>query len=148
MSNSVYLFLTLLIGFCFPVMASSNGILGRALGSPFIATLAVFQLGSALLLLIILFTKSGFPGIARISGIHWTVWLGACIVILNLLTFTIVPGKIGIANMVVLFTAGQLMAAVLAEHYGLLHFPVHKINWQRTAGIIFLVAGVVLVKKF
>jgi len=148
MSNSVFVLLTLLVGFCFPVMAASNGMLGKALGSPFIATLAVFQLGSALLLVIILFTKSGFPGMAQIAGINWTVWLGACIVILNLLTFTIVPGRIGIANMVVLFTAGQLLAAVIAEHFGLLHFPVHRINWQRVAGIFFLVAGVVLVKKF
>jgi transporter family-2 protein len=61
MSAILYVILTLLVGFCFPIMASSNGILGRSLGSPFVATLAVFQLGSLLLIALIIGTKETIP---------------------------------------------------------------------------------------
>jgi len=148
MNNSLFVLLTLLVGVCFPVMAASNGILGKSLGSPFVATLLVFQLGSVLLVLLIALTKPVLPPAIQLLRIDWKVWLGSCIVILNLLTFTIVPGRIGIANMVVLFTAGQLISAVVAEHFGLLHFPVHSINWQRILGVFFLILGVFFVKKY
>lgn len=148
MNNYAFVLLTVLVGFCFPIMASSNGTLGRELGNPFVATLAVFQLGSALLLLILIFTRSGFPSLTQLVGINWKVWLGGCIVILNLITFTIVPGRIGITNMIVLFIAGQLIASVMVEHFGWLQFKVHAMNWQRIIGVIFLMLGVILVKKF
>jgi transporter family-2 protein len=148
MSNSIFVLLTLVVGFCFPVMAYSNAVLGKSLGSPFTGTLAVFMLGSSILLFIIWFTKAGVPTIGQIKQIDWRVWLGGCIVILNLITYTIVPARIGMANMIVLLIAGQLIASVGAEHFGLLRFPVHLINWQRILGVVLLVAGVVLVKKF
>ncbi len=148
MSNSFFVLLTILVGFCFPIMAASNGVLGKSLGSPFLATLAVFQLGSLFLIVIMMLLKSDIPTLHQIMKIDWKVWLGALIVILNLLTFTIVPSKIGIANMVVLFIVGQLVSAVLAEHFGLLNFTVHSINWQRSLGVFLLILGVILVKKF
>lgn len=148
MSDLIFVLLTLLVGFCFPIMASSNGILGKTLGSPFVATLAVFMLGSVILLLIIALTKSAVPTAAQLKQIDWKVWLGGCIVILNIMTFTIVPPRIGMSNMIVLFIAGQLIASVAAEHFGLLRFPVHSINWQRMMGVCFLIIGVTLIKKF
>lgn len=148
MSNSIFIILTLIVGFCFPVMAYSNGVLGKSLGSPFAGTLAVFILGSAILLLIIWFTKAGVPSPGQLKQIDWRIWLGGCIVILNLVTYTIVPARIGMANMIVLLIAGQLIASVGAEHFGLFRFPVHLINWQRILGVILLITGVILVKKF
>lgn len=148
MSDLFFVLLTVLVGFCFPIMAASNGVLGKSLGSPFLATLVVFQLGSLVLIVIMMILKSKIPTVHQVIQIDWKVWLGALIVILNLLTFTIVPSKIGIANMVVVFIVGQLVSAVLAEHFGLLHFSVHRINWQRLLGIFLLITGVILVKKF
>ncbi|HEX4849187.1 MAG TPA: DMT family transporter [Puia sp.] len=148
MNNSIFILMTLIVGFCFPVMAASNGMLGKQLGGPFVATLAVFQLGSILLLLIIFLTRSAVPSLHQLLHINWKIWLGCCIVILNLITFTVVPGKIGIANMIVLFIAGQLLASMVLEHFGLLNLAVHAINWQRLLGLVFLIAGVILIKKF
>lgn len=148
MSDLFFVLLTVLVGFCFPIMAASNGVLGKSLGSPFLATLVVFQLGSLVLIVIMILLKSKIPTVHQVIQIDLKVWFGALIVILNLLTFTIVPSKIGIANMVVLFIVGQLVSAVLAEHFGLLNFSVHSINWQRSLGVFLLIVGVVLVKKF
>lgn len=147
-SSVIYILLTLLVGFCFPLMASSNGRLSKTFGSPFSATLAVFILCSLLSVAIIFFTKSPFPSVQKAVQIDWKVWLGACIVMLNIITFTVAPPKIGIGNMIIFFVAGQIISSVVAEHFGLLKFPVHEINWQRVVGLIMIVGGVALVKKF
>jgi len=148
MENSIFFLLPVIVGLCFPVMAASNGMLGKQLGGPFVATLAVFQLGSVLLLMIIFGTRSAFPSLHQLLHIDWKTWLGCSIVILNLVTFTIAPARIGIANMIVLFIVGQLVASVVVEHFGLLNLAIHPANWQRMAGIIFLIVGVILVKKY
>jgi bacterial/archaeal transporter family-2 protein len=148
MGNSLYVLLTLLVGFCFPVMAASNSTLAKSLGNPLVGTMIVFQMAVFLLLIITMLTRSPVPSLRDCLQVDWKVWLGGCIVVLNLLIFSTVPRRIGIANMVVLFTAGQLLSSVLAENFGLLRFPVHAINWQRVVGLVLLIAGVVLIKKF
>jgi len=148
MGNIVYIVLTMLVGLCLPVMASSNALLGRTLGSPFTATLGVFLLAASLMGTIILITQSPGLSISGVAQTNWKMWLGGAIVVMNIVTFTVVPQKIGAANMITIFIAGQLLSSVIAEHFGLLNFPVHTINWQRILGLICIIGGVLLVKKF
>ena len=55
--------------------------------------------------------------------------------------------KIGSANMICLIVAGQLLTAMLLDHYGLLGFKLHQINGWRIAGGLLIVAGVYLIVK-
>ncbi|MFX8727591.1 DMT family transporter [Acinetobacter baumannii] len=41
-----------------------------------------------------------------------------------------------------------MVAAIIIDQFGLLKAPVHTINWQRVVGIVLLVVGVYLVKKY
>ena len=148
MDSSVYIILTLFVGLCLPIMASANGSLSKSFGSPFTATFGIFALAIGLIGLIVLFTNSPGITVGSISQTNWKMWLGAFIVVMNIVTFTIVPEKIGAANMIVFFIAGQLISSVFVEHYGLLNFPIHQITWQRVLGIALLIVGVVMIKKF
>lgn len=145
-SHSIYILLTLLVGFCLPIMASSNGMLGKSVGSPFTASLGVFVLASLLMTAIIFVTRRPGLTVSLISQTNWKMWLGGCIVVMNIMTFTIVPEKIGATNMIVLFIAGQIISSVIAEHFGLLNFPVHMINGYRIGGLLLVISGVILVK--
>jgi len=144
--QSVYILLTLLVGFCLPIMASSNGLLGKSVGSPFTASLGVFILASLLMAIIVFVTRRPGLTISIISQTNWKMWLGGCIVVMNIMTFTIVPEKIGVTNMIVLFIAGQIFSSVIAEHFGLLSLPVHSVNGYRIGGLLMLICGVILVK--
>lgn len=149
MNHSIWFaLLTLLVGFCLPVMASANGTLGKSLGSPFTATLCVFLLASSLIGVVIMVSHSPGLNLTNVANTNWKMWLGGFIVVVNIITFTIVPQKIGASNMIILFIAGQMISSVVADHFGLLNFPVHTINWQRIAGLLLITAGVILVKKF
>ncbi|NOS57075.1 MAG: DMT family transporter [Cyclobacteriaceae bacterium] len=146
--NNVYVTATLAVGACLPIMAYSNGTLGKALGSPYLATLFVFLIAALSMVLVITLTNTALPSIASIGHTNWTMWMGGFIVVMNILTFTIVPQKIGIGNMIILFIAGQIISSVVIDHFGLFHFQQHPINWQRATGVLLLLSGVVLIKKF
>jgi bacterial/archaeal transporter family-2 protein len=148
MSSTIYILLTLLVGLCLPLMASANGALSKSIGSPFTATFGIFALATGLIGIITLVTKSPGLTVQSISQTNWKMWLGAFIVVMNIVTFTVVPQKIGAANMIVFFITGQIVSSVVVEHFGLINFPIHQITWQRFLGICFLIIGVVMVKKF
>jgi transporter family-2 protein len=46
-----------------------------------------------------------------------------------------------------LMVAGQLLLAVLFDHFGLLGFDLHKVTTARFFGIVLLVAGVYVIQK-
>src|SRR6476469_2738125 len=91
--QSVYILLTLLVGFCLLIMASSNGLLCKIVGSPFTASLCVFILASLLMAIIVFVTRRPGLTISIISQTNWKMWLGGCIVVMNIMIFTIVPEK-------------------------------------------------------
>jgi transporter family-2 protein len=148
MNNLSYTIATLMVGMCLPVMASSNGALGRTLGSPYLATLSAFLIAALLVGLLITFSGTPLPSTAQLSKTNWFMWLGGVIIAMNILTFSIVPQKIGVGNTIIFFIAGQIISSVLIEQYGWLHYAAHPVNWARVAGISLLVTGVVLIKKF
>jgi transporter family-2 protein len=44
--------------------------------------------------------------------------------------------------------AGQMLAAMALDHFGLLGYPLHPLSLGRLAGIILLIAGVLMIRIF
>ena len=137
-----------MVGTCLPLMSAANGHLGKTLGSPVTATLVAFIIASVTSLAVLLSTKTALPTSIQIANTHWWMWIGGLIVTMNILTFTFIPGKIGIGNTIIFFVAGQLVASMIIEHFGLLNVARHSINLPRLAGVVMLLSGVYLMKKF
>ena len=54
---------------------------------------------------------------------------------------------IGGATFIALLVAGQMIAALAIDHYGLLGFPVRPLDAWRVAGALLVVAGVFLLAR-
>ena len=52
------------------------------------------------------------------------------------------------ANVLTCVVTGQLLASLVIDHYGWLGFPVHPISLLRVFGVLFLFAGVIIIKIF
>lgn len=65
-----------------------------------------------------------------------------------LLGMLYVGPKVGAAALVALLIAGQVTAAVLFDHFGLLGFSVRSINLPRVIGLLLIGGGVFLVRRF
>ncbi len=55
------------------------------------------------------------------------------------------PGATALMGAIV---AGQMLASLLLDHFGLIGFPVRPLDPWRVAGVGLLVLGVALIRKF
>ena len=135
-------------GAILPVQASLNAKMGKVLGDPVYASLISFLVGAVVLLTYALITRVDFTQIGATGSAHWSVWmpglLGAFFVTSTIL---LVP-KLGIALTFGLVVTGQMGLSLILDHYGLMGLPVHTINWQRLLGVVLIIGGVVLVRRF
>jgi transporter family-2 protein len=148
MLKLVFSALALSIGMAFAVQTSINAALARGIGSPVLAALVSFGVGFAALTAIA-FATGQFQQLAGggFRSVPMYMWLsgglmGACIVFGSLF---LVP-RIGVAALAAFIIAGQLTAAALIDHFGLLGVPVHEIGLLRIVGLILLFAGALLVR--
>jgi len=44
--------------------------------------------------------------------------------------------------------AGQMIAAILFDHYGSVGFPQHSINLGRIVGALMVISGVIFIQRF
>jgi transporter family-2 protein len=60
----------------------------------------------------------------------------------------ILAPRLGAATLIALTVTGQMFASIVADHYGILGYPVHPVSMWRIAGAGLLLAGVVLIERF
>jgi bacterial/archaeal transporter family-2 protein len=148
--KAIYFFMLLATcaGAMLPIQAGLNAKMGKAVGDPVYASLISFVVGALVLLVYALITKVDLTKINQVGNAHWSVWtaglLGAFYVTA---VITLVP-KIGVALTFGLVVTGQLGLSLALDHFGLLGLPVHAINWQRLVGVLLIIGGVVLIRKF
>jgi transporter family-2 protein len=85
------------------------------------------------------------PRVAPLERVPWWAWLGGlCGATYVTSVFLLIP-DIGAAPVVVLTVAGQQLASVAVDRYGLLRLQRRRISRRRLAGVSALLAGVALV---
>ncbi len=143
----LFLFLAFLTGLAITVQAGINANLRQALGNPLLASLLSFGIGFVTLLAVHLSTGGGVPPLATLRSLAWWKWTGGLIGAVYVTTVILAVPRIGTANLVSLSVAGQLVAAVVLDHYGLLGLAPHPANAWRLLGIGLILLGVLLVVK-
>jgi transporter family-2 protein len=145
--NYVYLLLAFLVGLAITVQAGVNANLRQAMASPILA--AVISFGSGFIVLVLMFLATGgvVPPADTIRQVSWWKWAGGVMGAVYMITVIVSVPKIGTANLVSLSVAGQLVAAIVLDHYGFMGFSLHPANGWRLLGAILIMAGVLLVVK-
>jgi transporter family-2 protein len=116
------------------------------LGGPLWAAAASVLVGLIALCLTLAVTRAAVPDLARISEVPPFAWLagllGAFFVFVTIIT---VP-QIGTASLVALVIAGQLIAALVLDHFGLLQ-ERKPASPERLIGAVLLIVGMLLVVR-
>lgn len=147
--RNLFVVLGLLLGMLLPLQAGSNNTLRHFLQDPVKAALVSFLSGTIALALYVLLTRPSLPPVSVLSQVPWWAWVtgglcGACYITCTIL---IVP-KLGVATMFSLIITGQMMVAMVMDHFGILGFPLHPITPWRVMGVMFLILGVVMIRIF
>lgn len=145
--NYIYLLLAFLVGIAITVQAGVNANLRQAMANPILAASLSFGSGFVILLLMLLVTGGSMPSTDMIKQVSWWKWMGGLMGAIYMITVIVSVPKIGTANLVSLSVAGQLVAAIILDHYGLMGFALHSANGWRLLGILLIVMGVLLVVR-
>lgn len=149
MNNTfVYLALALFAGAIIPVQTSMNTALGKQLQSPFYSSLAVFVIAALAMILVIVARQQALPSLSQAGAAPWWSWLGGIVGAVYIFLLVFLAPKLGIASVTGFVVAGQILAALLIDHFGMLNFPVHSLTLPRLAGALLMVLGLYLIKRY
>ena len=135
-------------GAALPVQFSINAVLRGFVGGPAVAATISFFGGTLALIVVALVLRESWPlgeAVARAPG--WA-WVGGLLGALYVLATIVVIPRLGAATTVGLILAGQVLASIVIDHFGLIRVPVHELNIPRLAGAVLIVIGVALVQRF
>lgn len=143
-----YIIIALLAGAVLPMQAAVNAQLRYVVGSSLLAALVSFGMGTAALLVYAAFARLTLPDGRAALQAPWWAWSGGLLGAFYVLTAILVAPRLGTAALMGLALSGQLIAALVLDHYGLLGLSVHPLSLWRVVGTILLLAGVVLITRF
>src|SRR5919204_3909077 len=126
--------LALLAGAMLPIQFSVNAQLRNAVGGPVMAAAISFVVGTICLFAVYAVSRQPVPRWARVSDAPWWVWIGGLLgAVYVLLSIVLVP-RIGAATTIAFVVAGQMVTAIVLDHFGWLHVPEHRLSLLRTVG--------------
>jgi bacterial/archaeal transporter family-2 protein len=138
----VYL-LAFTAGVLIAVQAAVNSRLGLVLENRMHAVMASFAIGGLATLIYCLIERDR-PTTTAIAGAPWWIWVGGLLGVAFVWATIFAVPKIGVTLMFPLVVAGQMTAAIVMEHFGLLNTPTSPVSFGKIAGVVLVVLGAVV----
>jgi len=145
----VFILMAIGAGVFMVVQSNINGQVRLRLADPWQAALVSTSVSTLSLFIIsAVSSRRLLPPIGKLTGGPWWLLtgglLGACIVAASLFLVS----KLGSGVLFALLVTGQMLAAMVMDHFGMLGLQVHHVNGQRIVGVALLLAGVALIRVF
>lgn len=137
----------IVVGMTLPVQAGVNAKLRTYVGDPMLAGVWNFTLGLLLLLTIVMATRVPVPTTAALAKAPWWAWTGGALGATLVVTSLFAAPRLGASLLIAALLTGQLLSSTLIDHYGWVGYPSKPISPMRIAGLVLLVAGVLLVER-
>ena len=130
-------------GMAIALQALINSRLQQAAGNPILAAAISFTVGLVALLLV-LTTQTRGP--QTLTQAPWWVWVGGMLGAFYIVVSILLIPRIGAAALVSSAVMGQMVFALVADHYGFLGVQVRTASPVRVLGGMLLIAGVILIR--
>jgi transporter family-2 protein len=138
--------LVLFAGGMIALQAPTNAMLSRAGGSPVLAALISFAVGTVALLVVWL-ASGNRPRAASFAGLPWYAWLGGVYGAMYVAVAAYAAPRIGLASLITIGIAGQIVMAMCLDHFGALGLSKDPISVVRIGGAFLVMVGVMLVRR-
>ncbi|MEO6329845.1 MAG: DMT family transporter [Ginsengibacter sp.] len=148
MSRTIFLVVALLAGALLPIQAALNSKMGKSINNPIAAAFISFAVGTLALFFYLLITRQAFHFSTAYKQAPWYAWFAGILGTFYVVASIIILPRLGVALAFSLVVFGQLLISLLMDHFGLLGVEIRTINFYRILGVLFLIAGVILIRKF
>jgi transporter family-2 protein len=135
------------LGGALVVQVGINAALRVRLDSAPWAAAVSFGVGGLALVVLALATRSPWPAGTQAASAPWWVWTGGLLGAAYVASTLVLGPRLGAAVLTAVVVAGQMITALVVDHYGLVGFPEHPVTLARVAGAALVVAGVVLLTR-
>jgi transporter family-2 protein len=121
---------------------------GNSIQAMFISVFFSFCTAGLVLLFYTFTSNLPWPSLERFLRAPVWIWTGGILGALYVWLTIFLAQKLGATVLLGLIVAGQFIASLMIDHHGLLGFPHHPINLWRTLGVMLLITGVILIRRF
>lgn len=132
-------------GLGIPVFAALNSALGQQLGGPVAATAITFAVGFVIAMAALSFI--GFPPASAFTFERPWIWSGAIFMLFYATSVAFAAPRIGLGNAIFFVLLGQIVAAAIIDHFGLLGSIQSAITPKRALGLVVMAVGIYLARK-
>src|SRR6185312_14971296 len=146
-SNLIYFALALITGALIPIQAATNAAFSKSIGNASITGLMVFIVGLFSMLVYVLVSRVSMPTIQQLSTAPTYGYLGGIIVATYVVMITILAPRIGVGTAIGFIVTGQIICAVIIDHFGLFNITIRTIDATRFVGVLLITVGVYFVMK-
>ena len=143
--RGAWLALALGAGAALPVQGAINAQLRSDLDAPIAAGAVSFVVAAAGMGALLAATRAPRPQLEPLRRLPWWGWLGGLVGATYVTSVFLLIPEIGTAPTIALTVAGQQVASVFVDRYGLLRLPRRPGPPARLAAVAALLAGVLLI---
>ena len=139
--------LALAAGMSVVVQQILNANLRTQLNSAVWSGLTSYVVGVLCMAALALALREPVPSVGAIARIPWWAWSGGLFGAIFIGISILVAHQLGAAALIALLVAGQMLAAIVLDHFGWLGLMQRPLDLPRVIGVCLLVGGVILIRR-
>jgi transporter family-2 protein len=130
-----------------PVQAGVNAAMARHVGRPEWAAFVNFAVGLVALAGWLAATRAALPGAAALARAPAWAWTGGVLGAFYVSAVVLLTPRLGVTATLALTLAGQMVGALVVDHYGALGLAARPLSASRVLGAALLVVSVMLIRR-
>jgi transporter family-2 protein len=136
-----------LIGVVLPVQSGINAQLRIGVGHPMLAAFISFAVGTVALLGLNIALRVPLPSGEAATRMPWWYWCGGLLGATYIYLAVLLAPRLGAATLVAVIVAGQMVASLVLDQFGLVGYPQQSLTPARFVGALLVVGGAILVQR-
>ena len=146
-TSSLLLILAAIVsGAVVPFQAGANAVLGRTLGHPLWGTAISLCVSFACILPVMLLARVEMPALSNLAQAPRWIWIGGIVGVVYITGALVLAPKLGAAGFITAAIAGQMLASVIIDHWGLVGLPQKPVSLPRLAGLGLIILGLIVMQ--
>ena len=139
--------IALCAGALIPVQAAANASLSQSIGSVVYSALTLFVVGLLVTTGYLVVNRVSIPPLSGFTSAPAYSYIGGIIVATYVLSITYLAPRMGVGNAICFIVTGQIIVAVLIDHFGWLGTNIQSVNLSRGLGVALMIVGLFLARK-
>jgi bacterial/archaeal transporter family-2 protein len=138
----------LVAGMAAPTQFAINSQLRHVVGGPVLAATISFLVGTVVLFAATVVISRSVPALDTAVSAPWWMYLGGLLGAFYVCASIVLTPRLGVATTIGLFLAGQVIASMVIDNFGLFGVPVQAASIPRILGALLIIVGVAVVQRF